>query len=113
MVRGSFHWAINFPKMGLRRLKQCYRLENSCAHLLFWANMVSKPRPIPGFLCGCVKFQVKNNIQIWTNAARTRFFTWDHLHGEIEAFDKRGNHLGAFDGVTGVQLKEAIRGRKL
>ena len=75
--------------------------------------MVSTPRPVPGYLDLFEKYQIRNRVQIWTNKERDRFFTWYYTHGEIEAFDKRGNHLGAFHGITGEKLKDAVRGRKL
>ncbi|PHV08945.1 hypothetical protein CSQ96_00140 [Janthinobacterium sp. BJB412] len=37
--------------------------------------------------------------------------TWDSLHGEVEGFNRRGHHLGAFDAVSGEQ--DAVRGRKI
>lgn len=34
--------------------------------------------------------------------SKTRFYTWDRLHYcEVEVFDRRGNHLGSVDGMTG------------
>ena len=44
---------------------------------------------------------------------KDRYYSWDEFHGEIEVFNKRGYHLGALDAVTGVQIKEAKRGRRL
>jgi hypothetical protein len=39
--------------------------------------------------------------------------TWDSLHGEIEAFDLRGRHVGVLDAITGVMIKEARIGRRI
>ena len=71
------------------------------------------PRPTSCFLDGCEVFSVIGGKKVWTNKGRTRFFTWDTLHGEIEVFDKQGRHLGVLNSVTGDLIKEAIRGRKL
>lgn len=71
------------------------------------------PRPKPCFLDGCEVVKVIGNRKVWANANRTHFFTWDSLHGEIEAFDKQGRHLGALNASTGDLIKEAVRGRKL
>ena len=32
---------------------------------------------------------------------------WDYRHGTVEMYDKRGNHVGEFDGHTGDRLKPA------
>jgi hypothetical protein len=50
---------------------------------------------------------------VWRSQDRERYYTWDALHGEIEAFDKRGMHPGVVDTITGVALKPAIKGRKI
>jgi len=42
-----------------------------------------------------------------------RYFQWDHLHGEIEVYDKRGKHIGVMDAVTGQMTKPAVPGRKI
>ena len=73
--------------------------------------MVAKPKPC--FLDSCEVINIINNHRVWTNKERSRYFTWDSLHGEIEAFDKQGRHLGALDALTGVLIKDAVRGRKL
>ncbi len=40
--------------------------------------------------------------------------TWDALHGEIEAFDLRGHHVGVLlDAVNGEDLKPARKGRRI
>jgi len=75
--------------------------------------MVGKPRPHPGFLDTCEKYKVVNGRQLWVDGKRERYFSWDSLHGEIEAFDKAGRHIGAFDAVTGVKIKDAVRGRRV
>ena len=38
---------------------------------------------------------------------------WDHTHGDIEVYDKRGRHLGSMDPVTGNMSKPAVPGRKI
>jgi hypothetical protein len=75
--------------------------------------MAPKPRPSPCFLDGLEKHQVISGKQVWTNRQRSRFFTWDGLHGEIEVFDRQGRHLGALHAVTGQLTKPAKKGRTL
>ena len=75
--------------------------------------MVQIPKPTPSFLDMCDKLKVQGHQQVWSSEDRTRYYTWDSLHGEIEGFDKRGWHLGAFHAQSGEQTKEAVRGRKI
>jgi sugar lactone lactonase YvrE len=49
----------------------------------------------------------------WRSPDRKRLYTWDSLHGEIEAWNTRGRHLGAMDAVTGVFIKGAKKGRRI
>lgn len=51
--------------------------------------------------------------QRWRRPDGERYYTWDDLHKEVEAFDKRGNHLGALDPVTGILIKLAKKGRRI
>jgi len=53
----------------------------------------------------------KNGQQLWRSPQGSRYYTWDSLHGEIEAYTKNGKHLGALDAVTGKLIKPAVRGR--
>ena len=72
-----------------------------------------KPIPIPSFLDRCEAIGAFGGEKRWRSADGKRLYTWDSLHGEIEVFDKRGNHLGAVDAVTGVLSKAAVRGRTI
>lgn len=71
------------------------------------------PKPVPSFLDGFDKMKVVGGQQVWSNKDRTRYFTWDCLHGEIESFNRRGKHLGALNAVTGDLVKPAVQGRTL
>ncbi|WP_373987714.1 colicin E3/pyocin S6 family cytotoxin [Duganella sp. BuS-21] len=70
-------------------------------------------KPTPSFLDACDKLYTQRGRQIWASKDRERYYTWDALHGEIEGFDSRVRHLGAFDAISGKQTKEAVRGRKI
>lgn len=37
---------------------------------------------------------------------------WDSQHGEIEVYNKKGEHQGAYDPETGEKTKDPVRGRK-
>jgi hypothetical protein len=36
---------------------------------------------------------------------------WDYQHGAVEMYNKRGQHLGEYDPLTGAQTKDAVPGR--
>jgi len=42
-----------------------------------------------------------------------RFFEWDHTHGDVEVYDRRGRHLGSADPNTGAMTKPAVPGRSI
>lgn len=39
------------------------------------------------------------------NLAKGGFADWDYQHGEVEVYNDRGEHKGAFDPKTGAQIK--------
>jgi filamentous hemagglutinin len=39
-------------------------------------------------------------------------YEWDRQHGTVEKYDKRGNHLGEYDPVTGAQTDSPIPSRR-
>ena len=71
------------------------------------------PLPKPCFLDICEVFGVRGKKKIWRSNDTELFYTWDSLHGEIEAFNKRGRHLGSLDAKTGQYIKGAVKGRKI
>lgn len=75
--------------------------------------MSGKPRPSPCFLDGLNVVKVVRGRKIWQSADGRRLYTWDSLHGEIEVFTKNGYHMGALDALTGVMIKDAVKGRQL
>lgn len=70
-------------------------------------------RPKPCYLDEFEVWKVINGRKVWRNASGNRLYTWDFLHGEIEAFDKLGRHLGALDAKTGRFTGDAVHGRIL
>ena len=40
-------------------------------------------------------------------------YEWDSFHGKVEKYDKRGNHLGEFDPITGEKTKPRDSSRKI
>lgn len=75
--------------------------------------MARKPIPRPGFLDTCEPLGYVYGERRWRDRLTRRLLTWDALHGEIEAFDLRGRHLGVLDAVTGVLVKPAVKGRRI
>jgi hypothetical protein len=75
--------------------------------------MTLKARPKPCYLDAFDVWKVVNGNKVWRSADGRRLYTWDGLHGEIEAFDRRGDHLGALDAGTGKLIKLPDKGKKL
>lgn len=66
------------------------------------------PIPKPSYLSAfCVSIGTRNGERRWKNIEGTRLYTWDYLHGEIEVWNLRGDHLGALDPVSGDRIKMA------
>jgi hypothetical protein len=42
-----------------------------------------------------------------------RLYTWDALHGHVEAFNLRGRHVAVLDAFTGATIGEAVLGRRI
>lgn len=70
-------------------------------------------RPSPCFLDGMESLGAVSGQKRWRSPDRKRLYTWDSLHGEIEVFDRRGNHLGSADAVTGELIKGPVEGRRI
>lgn len=45
--------------------------------------------------------------------SKQRYYEWDHLHNDIEVFDRQGKHLGSMDPVTGKMYKPAVPERSI
>jgi hypothetical protein len=75
--------------------------------------VAAKPIPKPCFLDQCVPVGARNGEKRWRSPDGSRIYTWDSLHGEIEAFNARGRHVGVLDAETGFLVKEAVKGRKI
>jgi len=75
--------------------------------------MGRKPIPRPGFLEICEYLGYIHGERRWRTPDGKYLLTWDSLHGEIEVFDARGRHIGVKDPVTGLAIKDAVRGRKI
>ncbi|MSP03523.1 MAG: hypothetical protein EXR07_21160 [Acetobacteraceae bacterium] len=74
--------------------------------------MGRKPIPKPGFLDSLAYLGYIQGERRWRDTDGF-LFTWDGLHGEIEAFDPRGRHRGALDAVTGAAIKPSRKGRTI
>ncbi len=47
------------------------------------------------------------------NKKGDQYYQWDYTHGDIEVYNKRGEHLGCIDGKTGEKTKPAVKGRTI
>ena len=73
-------------------------------------SYIPPPKLLPAFPDAKI---VKRRTPISGGGLRKRWedekfiYEWDSLHGRVEIYDKRGNHLGEFDPDTGEQTKLA------
>jgi hypothetical protein len=49
----------------------------------------------------------------WRHRESGQLYTWDALHGEVEAFNPQGVHQGSLDPQTGDVIKRAVKGRRI
>jgi Cytotoxic len=75
--------------------------------------MGRKPIPKASFLNDCEYLGFVHGERRWRSRNRKRLYTWDALHGEVEAFSARGRHPGAFDPVTEALIKVPAQGRTI
>lgn len=75
--------------------------------------MGGKPIPKPSILDGCEVVGIEGGRKVFKDPQTDRYYTWDSLHGEVEAFNKKGKHLGVICPTTGELLKPAVKGRKI
>ncbi len=80
---------------------------------------IPAPSSLPGFPDAC---RVDGKTPSGTGDGKVRrrwklpdgkILEWDSQHGNIEKYDRRGNHLGAFDHTTGNQAEDPIPSRKI
>ncbi len=77
-------------------------------------------------MCQRIKNITKQQSSVWKSfknagnglkksgvGRKTKYYSWDNLHNEIEVFNNYGKHLGAMDPSTGKMIKAAVKGRKL
>lgn len=70
------------------------------------------PRPDGDFLSRQERLH-RNGPGRWRNLTRDRVYEWDTLHGHVEVYDRRGNHLGVADAMTGEVISGPVRGRRI
>lgn len=75
--------------------------------------MGGKPRPDPSIVSGLPVAFVEGGRKYYFDAKEQRYYSWDSLHGEFEAFDRRGYHLGSVCPNDGIALKPPVRGRRI
>lgn len=68
---------------------------------------------MPCCLDQCLYIGARNGEKRWMSKNRSKLYTWDWTHGEIEVFNRRGRHLGVLDAANGVLIKPAVPGRKI
>lgn len=73
------------------------------------------PAPVPrdGFLSRQERVGLRGGRMVWRSRSEDRYYTWDPLHGEVEAFNRRGRHVGVLHAYTGVMIGDAVPGRRI
>ncbi|MCW7469598.1 colicin E3/pyocin S6 family cytotoxin [Leptospira kanakyensis] len=74
--------------------------------------MGGKEIPDECFLHTQKQIGVVSGRKTWSNEDGSRLYQWDSLHGEVEVYNKRGQHLGV-QNVSGFFIKEQIKGRRI
>jgi hypothetical protein len=72
-----------------------------------------KPIPKPSYLDSCIYLGFINGERRWRSVEDDVIYTWDALHGELEGYNGRGQHIGAMDALTGKLIKPARKGRRI
>ena len=49
----------------------------------------------------------------WRSADGSRYYTWDSLHGEIEVYNKNGQHIAVLNSDGSLSNKQPVAGRTL
>ncbi|MCP4125989.1 MAG: hypothetical protein GY753_02870 [Gammaproteobacteria bacterium] len=44
---------------------------------------------------------------------KKRYYEWDFTHGDIEEYDRNGDHRGTVDPDTGIRTKPPVKGRRI
>jgi RHS repeat-associated protein len=82
---------------------------------------ITRP-PLTGKFCESPsQSSVWKNFQSYKNGTRSnnlpgkdrRYYEWDYTHGDIEVYDRNGNHLGSMNPTTGEIHKPPVPGRTL
>jgi Cytotoxic len=80
------------------------------------AGYIPPPETLPGFP-GAERVRPKTRV-----AGRRRprwrdpdgnIYEWDLQHGTVERYNRRGEHTGEFDHMSGRQIGEAVPGRRV
>lgn len=72
-----------------------------------------KPIPKSSLLADCEYLGFVHGERRWRSQNRKRLYTWDAVHGEVEAFNARERRLGAFDPMTEALIKEPVQGKRI
>ena len=71
------------------------------------------PIPRPSFLDRQERLGFKHGAPRWRSEDGKRLYEWDHRHGHIEVYTRRGVHLGTLDPITGIRIGDPVKGRRV
>lgn len=75
--------------------------------------MDHKTPPDSDFMRGLARAKARERERRWRSQDGERIYVWDGSHGELEAYNKRGKHLGVVDPATGCMIEDAVPGRTI
>lgn len=55
----------------------------------------------------------KDKVRARWETSDDKILEWDYQHGNIEMYNKQGNHVGAYNHETGEKVEDAIKGRNI
>ncbi|KAA0991026.1 DUF6443 domain-containing protein [Dyadobacter aurulentus] len=113
----------NIPQIGLKGIKLAVTVPLMVLALVLTPTTVQAPgvnpaivyhkmppKVLPGFP-GAKKVPSKNQRTRWVTPDG-KILEWDYQHGDVEVYDKRGNHKGSADPNSGRMTKDPVPGRK-
>jgi hypothetical protein len=63
------------------------------------------------FVDGLDRAKHKGTRKRWTNGKRRQIYEEDSQHGDLEKYNRRGQHKGTVNPDTGEIIKEPVKGR--
>ncbi|MBU0632389.1 colicin E3 [bacterium] len=73
-------------------------------------DYVPAPKDISNVFPNAEQSKSKNQRKRWTDTKTGDIYEWDYQHGDVEVYNKRGQHKGSINPET-KQEKPPVKGR--